>query len=852
MIASDSSANSSTTTEPLSSTQRGAVSKLANLADAEPLTATHLSGLGERYQGKVRDVYRQGDQLTLVSTDRFSAFDRVLGTIPYRGQVLNQLSAWWFEQTADIVGNHVVRVPDPNVTIAQRADALPVEVIVRGYITGVTDTALWTLYDKGVDRPYGLDLPAGLKKNDRLPAPVITPTTKAAPGHHDERLSEAEVVSQGHVSADLWQQVREVALALFARGQQRAEAAGLLLVDTKYEFGLIDGRLVVIDELHTPDSSRYWTQDSYKQHLKDGSAPRGLSKEFLREWFATQNFFGDGPIPAVPKTLLGEAAARYITVFERLTQTPFVPGELPAEQRMSRNLAEWMVSQREDGSVEVTVDDLDRPHEECGVVGVYTWPDAGVDVARLSFFSLYALQHRGQESAGICVSDGKRALLHKGMGLVAQVFTEDNLRPLTGHLGIGHNRYSTTGGSSLNNAQPYLIETMHGPMSVGHNGNLTNTHALRRRLLERGVGLISSSDTEVVTQMLAAPPEGGEPDGADWLTRMRNFMALAEGAYCVVVLTRDAIWAMRDPHGLRPLCIGELLGERGPNRDDALGHVVASESCALGTIDARYLREVAPGEIIRLDSDGVHSFPGRKPTDKAALCVFEYVYFSRPDSMLEGQSIHAVRQRLGRRLWQESPVEADAVMGVPDSAIPAAIGYAAASGIPFSEGLTKNRYIGRTFIEPTDRQRRARVTLKYNPLKANLAGKRVVLIDDSIVRGNTCGPLVRLLREGGASEVHVRVSSPPVAHPCFMGVDMATHEELIGHRMSVEEIRQHVGADSLAYLSQDGLLAEVAVQSNIDKKRCGHCDACFSGKYPLDVSAWLSTTEMERKRSFEG
>ncbi len=497
---------------------------------------------------------------------------------------------------------------------------------------------------------------------------------------------------------------------------------------------------------------------------------------------------------------------------------------------------------------EVTLDGLDRPHEECGVVGVYAWPTSDVDVARLSFFSLYALQHRGQESAGICVSDGRRALLHKGMGLVAQVFTEENLRPLTGHLAIGHNRYSTTGASSLNNAQPYLIETLHGPMSVGHNGNLTNTHILRRRLLERGVGLISTSDTEVITQMIAAPPESGEPNGPDWLARIRNFMAVAEGAYCIVILTRDAIWAARDPLGLRPLCIGELLGERGRNRDEVLGHVVASESCALGTIDARYVREVAPGEIIRFDADGVHSFSGKKPASKSALCVFEYVYFSRPDSVLEDQTIHAVRQRLGKRLWEESPVEADMVMGVPDSAIPAAIGFANASGIPFSEGLTKNRYIGRTFIEPTDRQRRSTVTLKYNPLKANLEGKRVVLIDDSIVRGNTCGPLVRLLREAGAIEVHVRVSSPPVAHPCFMGVDMATHEELIGHRMTVDQIRQHVGADTLAYLSREGMLAEVAG----DRPPGGHCDACFSGNYPLDVSAWLSKKSDDRKNAFEG
>ncbi len=502
----------------------------------------------------------------------------------------------------------------------------------------------------------------------------------------------------------------------------------------------------------------------------------------------------------------------------------------------------------EPGALWVAEDRLDRPGEECGVVGVYSWPDAGVDVARLSFFSLYALQHRGQESAGIAVSDGRRALLHKGMGLVAQVFHEDHLRPLTGHLAVGHNRYSTTGGSSLNNAQPYLIESMHGPLAVSHNGNLTNTHELRRRLLERGVGLMSTTDTEVITQLLAAPPEGGEPGGADWLQRIRNFMAVAEGAYCVVLMTRDAVWAARDPNGLRPLCLGELRGEPRTDPTRSLGHVVASESCALGTIDARYVREVLPGEILRLDADGVHSFSGA-PAAKRALCVFEYVYFSRPDSLLEDQSIHAVRQRLGRQLWAEAPADVDAVIGVPDSAIPAAIGYAQASGVPFTEGLTKNRYIGRTFIEPTDRQRRSRVVLKYNTLRANLEGKRIVLIDDSIVRGNTCGPLVRLLREGGAKEVHVRVSSPPIQHPCFMGVDMATHEELIAHRMRVDEICAHIGADSLAYLSHEGMMQAVAAGTSSDAG--GHCGACFSGQYPLDVSAWMSKKAAERKNAFE-
>ncbi|MEZ4767661.1 MAG: amidophosphoribosyltransferase [Caldilineales bacterium] len=484
-------------------------------------------------------------------------------------------------------------------------------------------------------------------------------------------------------------------------------------------------------------------------------------------------------------------------------------------------------------------DDLDRPHEACGVFGIYA---PGSDVARVAFFALYALQHRGQESAGITTCDGWAAYSHKGMGLVHQVFNEDNLRPLKGHLAIGHNRYSTTGGSHLRNVQPYLIETMYGPLGVGHNGNLTNALELRRNLLERGVGLISSSDSEVITQMLAAPAPGAVSGRPDWEARLSNFMAEAEGAYSLVILTRDAVFAVRDPLGLRPLCIGHL-----PANGHPAGYVVASESCALGTIGAEFVREVEPGEIVRLDDRGVHSLrPFNRPPASRAFCIFEYVYFARPDSVIENQSVHRVRQRLGEALAREAPADADIVVGVPDSATPAAIGYAIASDLPYTEGLTKNRYIGRTFIQPDDRLRRSGVHLKYNPLRANLEGKRVVLVDDSIVRGNTSGPLVRLLREGGATEVHVRVSSPPVRHPCFMGIDMARGEELIGFSKTVEEIRQHIDADSLAYLSHEGMLR--AVESGIDVET-GHCSACFNGNYPIRLEAYWTSKE---KLAFEG
>jgi amidophosphoribosyltransferase len=478
----------------------------------------------------------------------------------------------------------------------------------------------------------------------------------------------------------------------------------------------------------------------------------------------------------------------------------------------------------------------DRPREACGVVGIHLTPGGSVEASRLCFFALYALQHRGQESAGIASCDGVYLRQHKAMGLVAQVFDERAMKDLVGHMAIGHNRYSTTGSSLLANAQPYVIETMGGPLAVGHNGNLTNTAGLRRALLERGVGLSGSSDSEVITQLLAAPPPGvNEGAGPDWVARIKALMAVAEGAYSLVVQTRAGVYGVRDALGLRPLCLGVIVDE---SRDEG-GHVVASESCALGTVGARYVREIEPGEIVHIGPHGVTSHRGAV-SPRRALCVFEYVYFARPDSMLDDQSVHRVRQAMGERLAREAPADADVVIGVPDSAVPAAIGYAAALSLPYSEGLIKNRYIGRTFIEPSASLRRSHVKLKYNALRANLEGRRVVLIDDSIVRGNTAGPLVKLLRDdGGAAEVHVRVSSPPVRHPCFMGVDMATHAELVAHREDIEGIRRIIGADSLAYLSYEGMLAVVAAGPKAAERPAGHCGACFTGEYPAEIATSL-------------
>lgn len=471
------------------------------------------------------------------------------------------------------------------------------------------------------------------------------------------------------------------------------------------------------------------------------------------------------------------------------------------------------------------------PGEECGVFGMFA---PRLDVARVTFFALYALQHRGQESAGIATTDGGQVFLHRGMGLVTQVFDEDALKPLSGDIAIGHTRYSTTGGSHLRNAQPYVLQTARGPLGIAHNGNLTNAAELRKRVLARGSGLSTASDSELLLHLLMAPSDGA---AKSWGERMLGLMEITEGAYTVVVLTHDGLYGMRDPQGFRPMCIGTV-----PLPDGTLGHVLSSESCALETIGATFVREVNPGEVVRIDRDGITSW--QHPTAAVpALCVFEYVYFARPDSQLEDQTVHDVRDRLGRRLAEEAPCEADVVVGVPDSALPAAVGYAETSGIPYREGLIKNRYIGRTFIQPDADVRRDKVRLKYNPLRSTLEGKRVVLVDDSIVRGSTAGPLVRLLREAGAIEVHVRVSSPPVRFPCFMGVDLGYHDELIAHDKSIEAIRQHIGADSLAFLTHDGLL-EVVRGPQPD----GHCTACFTGDYPLPIGGRSGCS----KSTFEG
>jgi amidophosphoribosyltransferase len=444
----------------------------------------------------------------------------------------------------------------------------------------------------------------------------------------------------------------------------------------------------------------------------------------------------------------------------------------------------------------------------CGVFGIYA---PGRDVSRLAYFGMYALQHRGQESAGIAVSDGRRVTALREMGLVSQVFDESKLKALVGDAAIGHTRYSTTGSATWQNSQPIVRHRRGRTVALGHNGNLTNTAELRDELVARGVHLDSTSDTEVICALIAEHPGSLRDATVETMSRIR-------GAFAAVMLSPDAVIGFRDPDGIRPLVLGELDGHP----------VLASETPALDIIGAKAVRELEPGELAILDANGVTVEQAVAPRRGGeALCVFEHIYFARPDARMSGESLHAARERMGERLAAEAPVEADVVIPVPDSGTPAAIGYARAAALPFGDGLIKNRYVGRTFIQPNQELREVGLRLKFNPLPHVLDGKRVIVVDDSIVRGTTTRKIVSLLREAGAREVHLRVSSPAIVSPCFYGVDMATPEQLIAAGRDVDEVCALLGADSLAYLSLEGL------QQAIERPASGFCRACLTGEYPV-------------------
>jgi amidophosphoribosyltransferase len=444
----------------------------------------------------------------------------------------------------------------------------------------------------------------------------------------------------------------------------------------------------------------------------------------------------------------------------------------------------------------------------CGVFGIRA-PQR--DVARVTYFGLFALQHRGQESAGIAVSDQGRLTVLRDMGLVAQVFTEQNLSGLQGDVAIGHTRYSTTGSTHWTNAQPIVQHGRARTVTLGHNGNLTNAQTLREELAAEGVRLATTSDTEVIAALIANDPAPLEDAVA-------NAMGRLEGAYTVVALAGGMLVGFRDPYGFRPLALGGIDGD----------YVLASETCALDLVGAELEREIAPGELVAIDDSGLRSRQALQQANGGALCLFEFIYLARPDTTLGGIEVHAVRVRMGERLAAEAPVEADLVMPVPDSGTPAAIGFARATGIPFSEGLIKNRYVGRTFIQPDQGLREQGIKLKFNPL-AEVAGKRLVVVDDSIVRGSTMRKIVAMLFEAGAQEVHVRVSSPPIVSPCFYGIDFADEEQLVASDRSVEAVREHIGATTLAYLSLDG------AQESTTRPESEFCNACFTRRYPTKV-----------------
>jgi amidophosphoribosyltransferase len=457
-------------------------------------------------------------------------------------------------------------------------------------------------------------------------------------------------------------------------------------------------------------------------------------------------------------------------------------------------------------------------HESCGVFGVYS---PNEDVARLTFFALFALQHRGQESAGIATSNGKQIRVYTGMGRVSNVFTEESLQRLTGHIAIGHNRYSTAGSSRAANAQPILVGNDGNTLGIAHNGNIVNATYLYEELAGLGYRFHGSTDSEVIANLILSCPEKSQ------IAKIQYAMRRLQGAYSMVIITPRELYAVRDPLGVRPLCLGTIDH----------GWVVASETCALDHIGATFVREVEPGEIVAINANGVTSYPGE--SSRRGLCIFEYIYFARLDSMINGKLLYIARQAMGAGLALEHPVDADLVIAVPDSATAAGTGYAQESGISVAEGLVKNRYVGRTFIEPDQRIRDLGVKLKFNPMRQMLDGERLVVVDDSIVRGTTTPSVVKILRKAGAKEIHMRICAPPIKYPCFFGVDMATRRELIASQKSVPEICEFIGADTLGYLSIEGLIKAVGLP------REHFCLACFTGDYPIPVQLEMDKLALE-------
>ena len=476
----------------------------------------------------------------------------------------------------------------------------------------------------------------------------------------------------------------------------------------------------------------------------------------------------------------------------------------------------------------------DKPEEACGVFGVYA-PDE--DVATLTYFGLFALQHRGQESAGIASFDQGELHVYKHMGLVSQVFDDTILKTLPGQYAIGHTRYSTTGSSHLANAQPAIAPTRHGKLALAHNGNVVNAAQLKTELHVNGYDFASTADTEMIAYAMVEAVDAGQ----GWINGAISAFKRCQGAFSLVIGTPAGMIGTRDPHGIRPLVLG-ILGKNPDQPDGPANYVLSSETCGLDIIGAHYVRDIQPGELVWITEAGLTSVQWDTAADRK-LCVFEMIYFSRPDSVVNEETLYSYRMRLGQELAKEAPADVDLIMAVPDSGVPAAIGFSQMSRIPYAEGLIKNRYVGRTFIQPTQSMREVGIRMKLNPLKDVLNGKRVLIVDDSIVRGTTSYKIVKALREAGATEVHMRISSPPVTHPCFFGIDTDSQDQLIAAKMTVAEIGEKIGVDSLAYLSWEGMLKATEQDPH------SFCSACFTGEYPMDIPDQYKRSKLKFEKS---
>ena len=762
-------------------------------------------------EGKTKIVYADpGDPALalIVHKDDITAGDGARrDTIPGKGKLSGRTTANVFRLLrAAGIPTHYVDAPAADQMTVRRCAMIPLEVVMRRIATGSylkrNAVAEGTRFDPPVVEFFF--------KDDTAHDPLVTPDWIAAEGIATEIETEELAGIGRHVFQTL-----EAAWA----------AQDVQLVDLKIEFGRdADGALLVADVIDN-DSWRIWPGGRKeamldKQVYRDTAevtddALRGVLLKYQQVAELTDGF-GPHPNPERPHPNRHPEGTRPCAQGEGLSADGHSFQERPSLLATPPDVNPPSPCAQGEGRGEGERRGLARPlivdhspnklNEACGVFGIW---GPGTDVARTTLIALMALQHRGQESAGVAVLGDGPIRVSLGMGRVDQIFRPDAIEDLTGVAAIGHTRYSTMGGSRIENAQPVLVEAEGQMLALAHNGNVVNPLELRRLVRERGVEPESGSDSELLALLILH-------GRGTWEERIRRMMELAAGAYSLTILTPDALFAVRDPHGLRPLCLGW--------RDDHW--MAASESCALDTVGAELVRDVQPGEILRLDDAGLQSALMADPPTPA-LCVFEQIYFARPDSVLDGITAFEARVAMGRELAREHPANADLVIGVPDSGVPAAIGYAQELDLPLSEGLIKNRYVGRTFIQPDQHSRQAGIRLKFNPLRGAVKDKRVVIVDDSVVRGNTMPSIVELLRRGGATAVHLRISSPPIAHTCHFGIDMGQRESLIAHGRDLEGIRRHLGADTLGYLSLAGLQRAVGERN--------HCFGCITGRYPIPV-----------------